>query len=793
MSTCRKFCFSWPLVSALLAGSAAAGADLRLTGLVSTPNRDAVAIVECRDAGAQFSHLILSENQRDGDLSMVRINASEGSATVLFKGREHVLRLSTGARSTGPAPTLVFERASLEPVLAIYAELTGRTLLRRSLPPATGVDLVSRAESNEGLAEAIRSELARKEIVIRPHLEKFSLVAADDPDFNQIGPELWETTLGMLRRRGEVNSGGTPDEAFAQQGQLNFLNTDPAQVLMIYQELGDRTVVRPSSLPLPTVRFRNVNALTRTEAVYALNAVLALNRVSVTPVGDDLVLVYPTAQARAIRQLLDRKPVVALDPRTTETGADPQRWESGPFGLDLPGLARIYSELTSQKVEIGPSTPRPIFAFRPHTALKRQVALTALDLLLGANGLAVTPRQPPPGLVIVPLAAAGPPDTSSSAQPRQTVPGVVIDHSPARSGLYIGSPSLAVLTNGHYLASHDFFGPASKEHERATSVLFRSEDRGQTWRETHKFLGSFWANLFVHRGAAYLMGTDKHHGRIVLRRSTDNGRAWSEPLDASSGLLKPEGQFHTAPMPVIEHQGRLWRAFEDASGGTKWGERYMAGMLSVPVDADLLQAANWTFSNFLRRDASWLNGSFGAWLEGNAVVDPSGQIVNVLRVQTPSCPEKAAIVEVSRDAKTASFDPARDFIDFPGGAKKFTIRFDPVTEHYWALSTPVLEAHQKAGAPGGIRNALALLRSRDLRSWEKRCVLLYHADIPKHGFQYPDWHFDGPDLIAVVRTAYDDGQGGAHNNHDANYLTFHRFRNFRSLTPADSVPLPQTN
>src|SRR5262249_16985968 len=39
----------------------------------------------------------------------------------------------------------------------------------------------------------------------------------------------------------------------------------------------------------------------------------------------------------------------------------------------------------------------------------------------------------------------------------------------------------------------------------------------------------------------------------------------------------------------------------------------------------------------------------------------------------------------------------------------------------------------------------------------------------------------GDDIIAACRTAYDDGKGGAHSAHDANYLTFHRFANFRTL------------
>jgi hypothetical protein len=70
-----------------------------------------------------------------------------------------------------------------------------------------------------------------------------------------------------------------------------------------------------------------------------------------------------------------------------------------------------------------------------------------------------------------------------------------------------------------------------------------------------------------------------------------------------------------------------------------------------------------------------------------------------------------------------------------------------------------------------------------------RCVLLHHPDPQKHAFQYADWQFDGDDLLAVARTAYDDGEGGAANQHDANYLTFHRFRGFRTLTPGNGAPV----
>ncbi|MFN7928413.1 MAG: hypothetical protein U0Y68_10785 [Blastocatellia bacterium] len=217
--------------------------------------------------------------------------------------------------------------------------------------------------------------------------------------------------------------------------------------------------------------------------------------------------------------------------------------------------------------------------------------------------------------------------------------------------------------------------------------------------------------------------------------------------------------------------------------GTKWGERFRAFMMSAPVDADLLKASSWTSSNRLARDPAWLDGKFGGWLEGNAVVTPQGSIVDILRVDVKKDDnEKAAIVRISADGQQATFDEARDFIDFPGGSKKFTIRWDARTKSYWALANYVPAEHRHQD-PSRTRNTLALIHSTDLRDWDVHAILLSHPDTAKHGFQYADWLFDGNDLIAVVRTAFDDAAGGAHNQHDANYLTFHRIQNFRSLTP----------
>ncbi|MCE6988018.1 sialidase family protein [Dyadobacter sp. CY323] len=393
----------------------------------------------------------------------------------------------------------------------------------------------------------------------------------------------------------------------------------------------------------------------------------------------------------------------------------------------------------------------------------------------------------PTFLKIVPLVLASFTFHAATAQMPDfsKVPGIIVTHSPASSGQYLGSPSIAILPNGDYVASHDFFGPKSTEHVSAISRIFRSSDKGKNWKQVSEINGQFWSKLFVHQGNLYLMGTNRHHGNTIIRKSTDNGATWTTPSNGNNGLLK-EGEYHCAPMPLVEHNGKLWRAMEDAAGPPKqWGKRYSAFMMSIPLDADPMIAANWTSSNIMRFDSTYLNGHFTGWLEGNAVLSPDGSIVDILRVDDKTAlDEKAAIVKISADGEMATFDPNNDFIPFPGGSKKFAIRYDPKSKRYWTISNYIpdeVKAANPAKSPASIRNSQALFSSADLRNWTFKKQLLHHPDVAKHGFQYVDWLFEAKNIIFLSRTAFDDGLGGAHNNHDANFMTFHRIKNFRKM------------
>jgi len=151
-----------------------------------------------------------------------------------------------------------------------------------------------------------------------------------------------------------------------------------------------------------------------------------------------------------------------------------------------------------------------------------------------------------------------------------------------------------------------------------------------------------------------------------------------------------------------------------------------------------------------------MGGKFLGWLEGNADAVPESNVVNSLRVHYHGWDgAKAAIDRVSQDGTRASFDPDTGFIHFPGGAKKFTIRIDPMSQQFWSLTNFMPQRHHKdgrhcqSGNAESTRNTLALISSPDLRDWQVRFIVLYQSDATKYGFQYADWHFNGTDIAAV--------------------------------------------
>ena len=375
----------------------------------------------------------------------------------------------------------------------------------------------------------------------------------------------------------------------------------------------------------------------------------------------------------------------------------------------------------------------------------------------------------------------------------------------AATKAYLGSPSIVCLPSGELLVTHDWFGPGSPrnhENEEHLSSVYRSTDEGRTWSNVTHIAGAFWSSLFMLDGAVYLLGTSQQYGSIVIRRSMDGGNTWTHPADKQTGMLfcggprRESPNYHCAPTPVIVHDGRIYRAFEDCTP-CEWGTGFLSCVISAPVGADLLKASNWRMSDKTRFCRDWVPAEWGelsvaGFLEGNMVVSPSGELWNVLRLHSAPIPNKAIIMRVADDGRKQRF--AR-WIDMPGGLSKFTIRHDPETRQYVTLSNSVADTpdvrqfvREWNMCP---RNILSLYASPDLITW-RHCRTLLEDDLGlpsmesmrRTGFQYADWVFHGNDMLAVVRTAY----GCAHNLHDANMVTFHRIEDFRQAIRSPEQP-----
>jgi len=354
-----------------------------------------------------------------------------------------------------------------------------------------------------------------------------------------------------------------------------------------------------------------------------------------------------------------------------------------------------------------------------------------------------------------------------------TVPGTIIAYSDPSTEVYLGSPSIAILPDGSYVASHDHFGSGINVDSSTLTSVYKSVDHGNNWEKVSDIRNLFWSNLFVLNDDLYNFGMTCRYGQMVIRKSTDGGNTWTDPVDTKSGLLSKEKQYHTAPMPMVVHKDRIYRAVEHRDPPEEWGVNYEAHVISADVDADLLNLKSWQISNPIHYNKDWKIGN--AWLEGNVVITPDNELVNILRVNHTLSGGYAAQIHISDQGKKLSFDPEKDFLHFPGGCKKFSIRFDKTTNRYWTLTNYMKDVGYN---PERTRNCLALVSSNDLKTWIVHEIILYHPDFVHTGFQYADWQFEGQDIIALVRTAYDDGIKKPHNCHDANYITFHRIKDF---------------
>lgn len=339
------------------------------------------------------------------------------------------------------------------------------------------------------------------------------------------------------------------------------------------------------------------------------------------------------------------------------------------------------------------------------------------------------------------------------------------------SGRALCSPSLVRHPDGHLLASMDVF---AGEHPQNLTLVFRSDDNGETWHYQCELLPCFWGKMFIHKSELYMLAVSTEYGDLLIGKSVDGGKSFSAPVTLLRGSNGKKGYsgIHKNPQNIVYHNGRIYETLEWGSWLDK-GYFHGAMVMSCDENADLLDPESWHFTLPVVHDPNWEgaapDGRHGN-IEGTLVTAPDGRLYNVMRYQTQA--EKKILAFLVEDDPDAPLRYSHA-INFEGNLSKFMIKYDSVSKRYLSIIS------RRIDEPRTVRNLLSLVASIDLEHWETVCDLIdrRHDDPQMVGFQYIDFEIEGDDIIYLSRTAMNQ----AKNFHDANYSTFHRIESFRSL------------
>ncbi len=373
---------------------------------------------------------------------------------------------------------------------------------------------------------------------------------------------------------------------------------------------------------------------------------------------------------------------------------------------------------------------------------------------------------------------------------------VVVWHNPDPE-YYVEGPGLARLDDGTLIAVVPVVPRQEWSEERrvAHSVthILRSGDHGATWQLLSD-LPYYSAAPWTDKGVLYLLankaGKDSRNDDVLLLRSGDAGKTWSEPVT----LFK--GHYWNCHTGMVQRDGKIYWATDDLSLGKLRGPCLIAGDLT----GDIMSPASWRITKgvkFPGAPESFWNPKFAAlsdqYLEPN-VLEVNGRLRVLAAVKFKR--QTSASLCAAFDATDKDGQLDLKFVQYsamPGGQLKFCVIRDEPSKLFWATSNlpadsqDVFGWHAAADKAGTYRTSAADRRflmlhySLDGLNWFPAGCLAQAAKMSQ-SFMYARPVVDGDDLAIIARSS-----DKAPNQHDADTATFHRLRDFRKLA-LDLVP-----
>ena len=319
--------------------------------------------------------------------------------------------------------------------------------------------------------------------------------------------------------------------------------------------------------------------------------------------------------------------------------------------------------------------------------------------------------------------------------------------------------------------------------------LLVSADLGASWTLIKTFSPLTAASTIIEiDGMIYVLGGFSQVQIVKYDPSTGNSTSTVLPFDVG----------YAGPGTPLIHNGRLYKPY---------GER----IISISVDCDLMDSANWTLSEPVSGlfTTQWLrdsglnghgytiNGTYVDWEEGNIVLGKDGMLYVIYRQNITR--GRALILALSKDGKNLSYVDSvngvqlarTSILEIPAAKTRHAIRYDEQTGLYLCMMNLYTGDTKTQYAWTDIqqRSVLALAASDDLVNWDVAEVLLVDRKMMNpvlsvfaHGFQYADFTIAGDDLYFIVRE--NSGEKTFNYHHEANYITLYTIPDYAKLLVA---------
>jgi len=354
---------------------------------------------------------------------------------------------------------------------------------------------------------------------------------------------------------------------------------------------------------------------------------------------------------------------------------------------------------------------------------------------------------------------------------------------------FVHDPGLTILPNGHLIVCAPIWSrgayETSKEAEDKVVRVYRSTDGGKSWEQR---CTKTWAEstLFPYEGKLYMFVQIKTFEGVWVTVSEDEGKTWADPVEVIKGA--PDRQFWSLQMGMLVKDGWLYWAN---------GKGYQdMGVIACELSKGLMNPAAWRASDVVVmpipkevQSGTYKDGHTMRCLEGN-VVEVGGRMLILARavINRYGTSNMGAMFDLTngKDKLDLKFT---QLVSIPGGQCKFYILKDEPSKLFWMASNLPSNSmdliHAAETYPSAYPKDWQSLREdrRNLMLWYSLDAInwfpagwIAKARKSNQSFMYPSMVVDGEDLVILSRSAVDSGC-----YHDADVVTFHRVRNFRSL------------